>query len=175
MSFYQKSISVMSNTFFQKVVRLFKKTDQPNISSPSISKNEFWTDEELNEFKEKLLIEKDITMSEIESLKDRIIDIDEYTSSGKIENFNSEYNTFETERITSEIELNRLQNYLNEINKALMRIKEGKYGICSKCNCKINKERLIAVPTTTLSASWKIQGKCPENGLDVLKSRTKNA
>lgn len=165
----------MSNNFFQKMTSLFKKTDSQIIESPKIPTNPFWSADELDEFKEKLLIEKDITMSEINSLNERIYDIDEYTSSGKVESFNSEYNTFETERITSEIELNRLKNYLNEINKALMRIKEGKYGICSKCNCKINKDRLLAVPTTTLSASWKIQGKCPNDGVDILKSRTKNA
>jgi len=134
-----------------------------------------WTKEELQEFKERLLIERDITISEIDSLKDRILDINEYTSNGKVESYNSDFNTFETERITSSIELKRLQNYLSAINKALKRIQDGKYGICTKCNCKINKERLLAVPTTSLSASWKIQGKCPENGIDVIKTRDTNA
>ena len=118
--------------------------------------------------------EKLITCSEIDSLKERIVDINEYTSSGKVESYNSEYNTFENERITSSIELDRLQKYLNEINKALKRISNGTYGICVKCNCKINKERLLAVPTTTQSASWKIQGQCPNDGIDVIKHRNDN-
>lgn len=166
----------MSNNIFKKVLELFKNSeDKPEIKDINVVTNPFWSKEELEEFKEKLLIEKDITISEIDSLKDRISDIDEYTSSGKIEIYNSEYNTFESERITSAIELDRLQKYLNAVNKSLNRIKDGTYGICTKCNCKINKERLIAVPTTTLSASWKIQGKCPEDGVDTIKNRNKNA
>lgn len=166
----------MGKSFFKKIVGIFKK-DNPHseISKKDINDNIFWSSEEINEFKERLLIEKDITISEIDSLKDRIQDINEYTSNGKIEPFNSEYNSFETERITSELELNRLQNYLNAVSKALLRIENGTYGICNKCNCKINKERLLAVPTTTLSASWKIQGKCPDDGIDMLKNRNKDA
>jgi RNA polymerase-binding transcription factor DksA len=166
----------MSNTFFKKIANLFKNqelTDSDVVNNDQIQGN--WSNKEIQEFKERLLIEKEITTSEIDSLKDRILDINDYTTSGKIEPFNSEYNTFESERITSEIELKRLQKYLNELDKALIRIREGKYGICSKCNCKINKERLLAVPTTTLSASWKIQGKCPDDGIDTLKMRNPNA
>jgi RNA polymerase-binding transcription factor DksA len=166
----------MNNKFIKSLLNLFRKQDsQSHIIINNEDSNNIWTTEEIEEFKEKLLIEYNITASEIQSLKERILDINEYTNSGKIEPFNSEYNTFENERVTSELELTRLKNYINEVSKALVRIKEGKYGICTKCNCKINKERLVAVPTTTLSASWKIQGKCPEDGIDVLKTRNKNA
>lgn len=166
----------MSNNIFHKMFSIFKKNEQSPVSQSNNSTNiTMWTKEELQEFKERLLIDRDITISEIDSLKDRISDIDEYTSSGKVESYNSDFNTFESERITSAIELERLQKYLSEVNRALKRIQEGKYGICSKCNCKINKERLLAVPTTSLSASWKIQGKCPENGIDTIKTRDTNA
>lgn len=154
---------------------LFKKTETYTSEVDNSTNNTMWTKEELQDFRERLFIDRDITISEIDSLKDRISDIDEYTSNGKVESYNSDYNTFETERITSAIELERLQKYLNEINKSIKRLQEGKYGICAKCNCKINKERLLAVPTTTLSASWKIQGKCPEDGIDIIKTRDSNA
>lgn len=154
---------------------LFKKTETSTSQVDNSTNNSMWTKEELQDFRERLFIDRDITISEIDSLKDRISDIDEYTSNGKVESYNSDYNTFETDRITSAIELERLQKYLNEISKSIKRIQEGKYGICAKCNCKINKERLLAVPTTTLSASWKIQGKCPEGGIDVIKTRNNNA
>lgn len=166
----------MSNNIFHKMFSLFKKDESSSISQVNnLTSSSIWTEEELLEFKERLLIERDITTSEIDSLKDRISDIDEYTSNGKVESYNSDFNTFETERITSALELERLQKYLNAINKSLKRIQEGKYGICTKCNCKINKERLFAVPTTTLSASWKIQGKCPADGIDIIKTRDNNA
>lgn len=165
----------MSNNIFHKMFSLFKKTETYTSEVDNSTNNTMWTKEELQDFRERLLIDRDITISEIDSLKDRISDIDEYTSNGKVESYNSDYNTFETERITSAIELERLQKYLNEINKSIKRLQEGKYGICAKCNCKINKERLLAVPTTTLSASWKIQGKCPEDGIDIIKTRDSNA
>ena len=164
----------MNNIFFNKVLNFFSKSEIISDSKKSIISNPLWTEYELQNFLDVLQTEKLITCSEIDSLKERIVDINEYTSSGKVESYNSEYNTFENERITSSIELDRLQKYLNEINKALKRISNGTYGICVKCNCKINKERLLAVPTTTQSASWKIQGQCPNDGIDVIKHRNDN-
>lgn len=164
----------MNNIFFNKVLNFFSKSEIISDSKKSIISNPLWTEYEIQNFSDVLQTEKLITCSEIDSLKERIADINEYTSSGKVESYNSEYNTFENERITSSIELDRLQKYLNEINKALKRISNGTYGICVKCNCKINKERLLAVPTTTQSASWKIQGQCPNDGIDVIKHRNDN-
>jgi DnaK suppressor protein len=164
----------MNNIFFNKVLNFFSKSEIINDSKKSIISNPLWTEYEIQNFLDILQTEKLITCSEIDSLNERIVDINEYTSSGKVESYNSEYNTFENERITSSIELERLQKYLNEINKALKRISNGTYGICVKCKCKINKERLLAVPTTTQSASWKIQGHCPSDGIDVIKHRNNN-
>ncbi len=39
-----------------------------------------------------------------------------------------------------------LENRLNEIKKASIRIRDGKYGICKICNMEIEKERLEANP-----------------------------
>lgn len=162
----------MSSNFFHKLLRIFSKSDPIETSQESIViSNTMWSDYEIKQFLELLQIEHSITYSEMHALKERITDIDEYTSNGKVKSYNSEYTTFENQRITSIIELNRLEKYLNEVDKAIKRIYNGTYGICSKCNCKINKNRLIAVPTTTMSASWKIQGKCPENGIDIIKNR----
>lgn len=130
-----------------------------------------WSEEELFEFKERLLEEKAITINEIEYLEARVKDIEQYALDEKSENFNSDSNIFENERISSITELERVRNYLISLESSLKRIDDGSYGICQKCQCKINKERLLAVPTTTLSASWKLQGKCPENGIDTLITR----
>ncbi len=40
-----------------------------------------------------------------------------------------------------------LEKSLEEVNSALEKIKQGKYGICEKCGKKIDKERLLAFPT----------------------------
>jgi RNA polymerase-binding transcription factor DksA len=136
----------------------------------STSQNTLWSKEELDEFKSILIEEKGITISEIEYLEERIKDIEQYKINEKSENLISDSITFENELITSAKELERVRNYLVSLDNSLKRIDDGTYGICQKCQCKINKERLLAVPTT-LSASWKLQGKCPENGVDTLITR----
>lgn len=139
--------------------------------SKTESETPLWSKDELDDFKSRLLEEKAITINEIEYLELRVKDIEQYAIDEKTENFNSDANTFESERISSITELERVRNYLVSLDSSLKRLDDGTYGICQKCQCKINKERLLAVPTTTLSASWKLQGKCPENGIDTLITR----
>ena len=64
-----------------------------------------------------------------------------------------------------------MNDYLKKLDEALERIDNKVYGICRECNILIAKERLMAVPITTLSASYKIQEKCPENGIDRIQSQ----
>jgi RNA polymerase-binding transcription factor DksA len=64
--------------------------------------------------------------------------------------------------------IQRQKELLQKLNDALERIKNKTFGICRMCGCLIAKERLLAVPTTTLSASYKLNGKCPHNGIDII-------
>src|SRR3990172_11168586 len=43
-----------------------------------------------------------------------------------------------------------LKERLGEINRALVRIEEGTYGICKSCGKKIGEERLQVMPTASL-------------------------
>ncbi|MCS6861859.1 MAG: TraR/DksA C4-type zinc finger protein [Abditibacteriales bacterium] len=45
---------------------------------------------------------------------------------------------------------NELQQRLNDINRALERLREGTYGICEMCGQPIKPARLEALPWTTL-------------------------
>ena len=45
--------------------------------------------------------------------------------------------------------------YLSQIEEALKRVQEGIFGICRVCEQKIPKERLEAVPTTTICVPCK--------------------
>lgn len=53
-------------------------------------------------------------------------------------------------RVRREARLNRLENQIAEVNKALKRIKDGSYGICTNCGKAINPERLEALPYAEL-------------------------
>ncbi len=63
-------------------------------------------------------------------------------------------------------QMNRINDYLRKLDEALERIKDKSYGVCKECGILIAKERLMAVPITTLSASFKIRQQCPEDGID---------
>ena len=66
-------------------------------------------------------------------------------------------------------QVHRNSEYIKKLDDALLRIKDKTYGVCRKCKCLIAKERLLAVPVTTLSASYKIHSKCPQDGIDKIE------
>lgn len=107
--------------------------------------------EELIEFKNKLISLRSSEEIQIQSFNGRLSEIIE---NGKDENSidNTSY-TMQIESLNDSI--NRSLKHLNSINNALLRIENGVYGICIETRKLIPKERLIAVPTTTLS----IEGK----------------
>jgi RNA polymerase-binding protein DksA len=51
----------------------------------------------------------------------------------------------------------RDEKYIRQIDEALERIKNGTYGICRVTGKEIGKERLEAVPTTTISYEAKLK------------------
>jgi RNA polymerase-binding transcription factor DksA len=53
----------------------------------------------------------------------------------------------------------RQQRFINNLNNALIRIKNGTYGICKVTGKLIPKERLRAVPHTMLSIEAKLEEK----------------
>lgn len=53
----------------------------------------------------------------------------------------------------------RQQKFINNLENALVRIKNGTYGICRVTGKLISKERLMAVPHTTLSIEAKLNEK----------------
>jgi len=53
----------------------------------------------------------------------------------------------------------RQQKFINNLENALVRIKNGTYGVCRETGKLISKERLKAVPHTTLSIEAKLNQK----------------
>jgi DnaK suppressor protein len=43
-----------------------------------------------------------------------------------------------------------LEKRLNDVDKALARIPEGKYGLCETCGIEIDEKRLLANPSATM-------------------------
>jgi DnaK suppressor protein len=117
-----------------------------------------YTSEELKEFEQLLL-------SKLESAKQEYqLSVDELTGrKTEVGNTTSgSYYSMENGQESEEKEnLNRLAarqaKYIQNLEFALIRIKNGTYGICSDTGTLISKERLRAVPHTTQSIEAKLK------------------
>ncbi|MEN3026469.1 MAG: TraR/DksA C4-type zinc finger protein [Chlorobiota bacterium] len=128
-----------------------------------------YSDEELEMFRKIILAEKQKTLEELRLLRERLEDLNafNYIEEGGIFSLHpAEQGTEAWERERTYVQIQRLTGYLQKLEEALKRIDDKTYGICRKCGILIAKERLMAVPITTLSASWKIHRRCPEDGID---------
>ena len=107
---------------------------------------------EIEIFKAKLL---EIKYSEEKEFKNFDDNLTEIFESGKDEN------SIDTTSYSVQVETlinakNRIAKHLTQVNNALLRIQNNNYGICAETGHLIPKERLLAVPTTTLSMEGKL-------------------
>lgn len=118
-----------------------------------------YSDEELKEFEALILEKLAKAKNELNTLKASLMrESDEGGDSF------SSVKTLEDGADTAEKEhLNQLagrqQKFINNLENALIRIKNGTYGICVDTGKLISKERLKAVPHTTQSIDAKLNRK----------------
>ena len=118
-----------------------------------------YSDEELKEFEELILQKLEKAKGELHSLKASLTRESDDTG----DNFSS-VKTLEDGADTAEKEqlsqlAGRQQKFINNLENALVRIKNGTYGICVDTGKLISKERLKAVPHTTQSIDAKLNRK----------------
>ena len=116
-----------------------------------MGKSNKYSKKELKEFKEKIIVKKK------EVLKD-IIDSQDIADN-MLENSNTSgiiYSSHLADGGADQAEIEKAYYWVQRENKflqyldgALEMIEEGTFGICKKCNDKINPERLMEVPHTT--------------------------
>jgi RNA polymerase-binding transcription factor DksA len=114
-----------------------------------------YSDTELEEFRQ--IIDKRLEKAQkvIVELRTQIMEL--------TENVSDEHggDWIDDSSINNEVEMlydmmSRQQRYLNDLEHALIRIRNRTYGICFITGNLIDKRRLLAVPTTTKSLSAKI-------------------
>ncbi|MFY0651566.1 MAG: TraR/DksA C4-type zinc finger protein [Cyclobacteriaceae bacterium] len=120
-----------------------------------------YSDEELKEF-EALINEKlDKAHNELDYIKESITksgDTGTDSTFGNVKTLEDGADTAEKESLNQLAA--RQQKFITNLENALIRIKNGTYGICSESGKLISKERLRAVPHTTMSIASKLkQGK----------------
>ena len=116
--------------------------------------------EELKEFEDLILGKLDKAREELRQLKDTLnrsndSGTDSTASNTKV--LEDGADTAEKENLSQLAA--RQQKFINNLENALIRIKNGTYGICSITGRLITKERLRAVPHTTLSIEAKLKQK----------------
>jgi RNA polymerase-binding transcription factor DksA len=129
------------------------------VKAPS-SKDERtrYSEDELKEFEALILRKLDKSKEEYKILKDTLNrnndEGTDATSGGNTKVLEDGAETAEKENLSQLAA--RQQKYISNLENALIRIKNGTYGICSVTGKLIPKERLIAVPHTTQSIEAKM-------------------
>lgn len=119
-------------------------------------KKQFYTKEELKEFEDLLNANLEKAKKELDTYRSALSrKNDTGTSSTTGANFSLESGPETAEKEHLNQLASRQSSYIKNIENALIRIKNGSYGICSVSGVLISKERLRAVPHTTQSIEAK--------------------
>lgn len=116
-----------------------------------------YSEKELKEFKEIILDKLEKAHSELDTLKGSLTHKnDESTEAtfGAVKTLEDGANTAEKEQMNQLAA--RQQKFINNLDNALVRIKNGTYGICIDTGKLIRKERLKSVPHTQHSIEAKL-------------------
>lgn len=131
-----------------------------------------YSDEDLEMFKMNILEVRKEAIEELGMLKERLEDLTNYDFAEESMIYSmhmAEQGSEAMEKEKTYAQIQRINEYIKKLDEALQRIADKTYGICRECGILIAKERLLAVPITTLSASWKIRKMCPEDGIDRIE------
>lgn len=116
-----------------------------------------YSEEELKEFEEMILEKLQVAKKELDSLVSSLSkknDSGTDSTTGAFHSLDDGSEALEKERMN---QLAVRQNkFIDNLEKALVRIKNGTYGICVTTGKLISKERLKAVPHTTQSIEAKL-------------------
>lgn len=115
-----------------------------------------FSDEELQEFKEIITRKLNIAREELKFLQEQL----QTENENGTDDTGSVYKTMEDGSSTLQKENNstlaaRQKKFIDNLEAALMRIENKTYGICKVTGKLISKERLRAVPHTTMSIEAK--------------------
>jgi RNA polymerase-binding transcription factor DksA len=110
-----------------------------------------YSEEELKDFKNKIIKKKEDVLKEIISSQDLADNMLENSNTSSV-NYSS--HLADAGADYQEIEkayywVQRENKFLKYLDRALEMIDEGTFGVCKECNERINPERLMEVPHTT--------------------------
>ena len=119
-----------------------------------------FTEAELEHFKNLLLKKRKEAENELEAIKKNIenhMDVDDADLSSITHHQGDIGSNMEEQDLNYQF-LERTQRFIKQIDAALRRIEEGRYGICVSTGKPIEKGRLEIVPHTNYSVTAKMKG-----------------
>ncbi|MEY2719281.1 MAG: hypothetical protein RLZZ273_647 [Bacteroidota bacterium] len=137
-----------------------------------------YPESDLKFFRTNIVRAREEALEELRMLRERLEDLtnSENNEDSSIYSMHmAEQGSEAVEKEKTYAQIQRIQDYIRKLEEALGRIDDKTYGICRMCGILIAKERLIAVPITTLSASYKIRQRCPEDGVDRIVAKNPDA
>lgn len=131
-----------------------------------------YSDDDLEEFRVRIIEVRHEALDELRMLRERLEDYTSYDFAEESMIYSmhmAEQGPEALEQEKTYAQVQRISEYIKKLDDALIRIKDKTFGVCRVCKCLIAKERLLAVPITTLSAAYKIHKKCPQDGIDRIE------
>ncbi|MAK07790.1 MAG: molecular chaperone DnaK [Marinoscillum sp.] len=116
-----------------------------------------YTLRELKEFEKLILEKRDNAQGELDFIKESLVRKNlsgTDSTQGALKTLEDGADTMEKESLSQLA--GRQQTFINNLEKALIRIKNGTYGICKDTGKLIDKKRLRAVPHATQSIEAKL-------------------
>jgi DnaK suppressor protein len=107
------------------------------------------TKKELDDLRDRLLEEKDQLEEQLATIEEATFATSQSDMSGEV-SFDDDAGTFTFERERDLSIENNVRDLLAKIDRAIARMDEGSYGICSRCGKPIEKARLKALPYVDL-------------------------
>ena len=116
----------------------------------TVSKKKKWTQKELEKFKTLILKKREVVTAELLEAKEKADEVLNNNSTNAIYSSHmADAGSDQQEMEKNYYMMNRENNYLQYLERALSMIVEGSFGICANCGELIDKERLIEVPHTS--------------------------
>ncbi|PKL85704.1 MAG: hypothetical protein CVV22_05965 [Ignavibacteriae bacterium HGW-Ignavibacteriae-1] len=162
--------SLVDETGEHTLTYVREKPEEIGAFAPAVTVR--YSDDDLSMFESVVNQSKAEAMDEMRMLKERLDDLTSFDMAEESMIYSmhmAEQGSEAQEKEKTYSQIQRIHEYIKKLDEALDRIRNKSYGICRVCNCLIAKERLLAVPVTTLSASYKIHQRCPEDGLDKIE------
>ena len=116
----------------------------------AVIKKKKWTQKELEKFKTLILKKREVVTAELLKAKEKADEVLNNNSTNAIYSSHmADAGSDQQEMEKNYYMMNRGNNYLQYLERALSMIVEGSFGICGSCGELIDKERLIEVPHTS--------------------------